>query len=169
MKINEIITSKVLKIILIVLGILIIALLIFKLGMFVGAQKALFSCRWAEHYAPNFWGPQANPMRRFFENFDERNLIRPHGNFGKIIHINKDDKTLVIKNDQEPEKIIAASTETIIEMRRQKISFDDLKNDDFVVVIGEPNENGIIEAKIIRLLPDPLKQAGFFNDGRKIF
>jgi hypothetical protein len=54
----------------------------------------------------------------------------------------------------------------MIERLRETVKISDLKVDDFVVVIGEPNDSGQIEAKFIRLLPpaplgfisEPLRQ-----------
>jgi len=171
MKIEDLIKSKTFKITIIIIISLIVALLIFKLGMFVGSRKALFNCRWAEHYAPNFFGHRPDFLGRFMENFDERNLMKSHGAFGKIIQINQEGKTLVVKNENEPEKIIVTNDQTFIEKGRQKIAFSDLKTEDFVVVIGEPNSEGKIEAKILRVLPQPpenFKPSGFWG-GRQIF
>ena len=54
MKLEDISNSKTFKIIIGIIGGLIVILLVFKIGLVVGTKKALFACRWAEHYAPNF-------------------------------------------------------------------------------------------------------------------
>lgn len=149
---SKIFNEKNLKIAVIILVGLLVGLLIFKLGMFVGSQRGLFACGWAEHYRPNFFGPRPGMPKRFFEEFNERNLMRAHGTFGKIIQINSQDKNIVVKNEQEPEKIVIVKDDTIIEMGRRKIKFEDLKENEFIAVIGSPNNEGQIEAKIIRVL-----------------
>lgn len=170
MSVNKIFNEKALKVTLIILIAFIVALLIFKLGILVGSKKALFSCRWAERYAPNFFGPRPDMPRRFFEEFDERNLMRAYGTLGKIIQINTEEKSIVVKNEQEPEKIALISSDTIIERGRTKILFSDLKVDDFVAIIGAPNNEGKIQARIIRVLPGghlPSPQSLLIPDGRK--
>ena len=38
---------------------------------------------------------------------------------------------------------------------RDEIKISDLKIGDFIVVIGSPNTDGQVEAKFIRLMPEP--------------
>ena len=45
------------------------------------------------------------------------------------------------------------TNDTQVEDMRSKIANTDLKLNDFVVVIGEPNSQGQIEAKFIRVMP----------------
>ena len=49
------------------------------------------------------------------------------------------------------EKIIVISGETILKKGRQTIDRDGLKIGDGVVIIGSPNEDGQIEARLIRV------------------
>jgi hypothetical protein len=51
------------------------------------------------------------------------------------------------------EKIILIKEDTVIKRFRDNIKLSDLKVDDYVTVIGEPNEEGQIQAKLIRLSP----------------
>ena len=57
------------------------------------------------------------------------------------------------------EKIILVSDATIIKRFQDTIKLADLKVDDYIVVIGEPNNAGQIEAKLIRLMPPEPKNA----------
>jgi len=142
----------VLKGILIGLGILIISALIFKIGMFVGAMKAGFSYRWAENYHRMFAGPRVG----FFSDWQKfppflGDFIEGHGTFGEIIKI--DGNTLIVKGRKNIEKIILVSEKTVIKFGRKDIKISDLKVGDKLVIIGSPNEEGQIEAKLIRLFP----------------
>jgi hypothetical protein len=157
MKIEEIVKSKTFKAIISIIGVLIIVLIIFKLGMFVGFKKASFSCRFMEHYISNFVMSQNN-SHNLMAGLNEKNSLKSHGTFGIIINIlinNKGDYKLIIKEEREPEKIVLIKSNTIIEKMKENINPRDLNINDFVVVIGEGNENGQIEASLIRVLPQP--------------
>jgi hypothetical protein len=122
-------------------GVIIILFIVFGAGVFVGTKKADFSFRWAENYQRNFGGPRFNG----------------HGVFGQIIKIDTSTSTptssLVINGRDNVEKIVLIKENTIINGFRNNIKPDDLKVDDYIVVIGDPNDAGQIEAKLIRLMP----------------
>jgi len=149
---NKKINSDVLKwVIIVIIGFVVVAL-IFSVGMLVGGMKARFSYRWAESYHKNFAGPQEGFLG------DWRQLppfpgdfIESHGTFGQIIKIEGD--TLVIKGRGDVEKVFLVTEKTIIQSGRKDIRISDLKVDDQVVIIGSPNEEGQIEAKLIRVFP----------------
>jgi len=130
----------------------VIVFLIFGLGIFIGEKKAGFSYRWAEQYHKNFAGPQGGFFDEW-QKFPGRDFIGAHGVFGQIIKI--DGSTVIIKGSDNMEKILLIEDDTIIERFREAIKINDLKVDDYIVVIGEPNDAGQIEAKFIRLLPNP--------------
>jgi len=140
----------VLKRVIIGLAVFAVVCLIFWIGMFVGGTKARFSYRWAESYHKNFAGPREG----FFGNWQlppPSDFINSHGTFGQIIEIK--ENTLVIKGRDDVEKIVLIKDDTTINRFRETIKASDLKVNDFVVVIGSPNEAGQIEAKLIRVLP----------------
>jgi hypothetical protein len=140
----------------------IILLIVFGLGTFVGFRKANFSYQWGENYHQNFAGPRGG----FFGDFGGRDFINAHGVIGQIIKIDPSTgstsspqassgqaATLVLKGMDNIEKIILIKDDTIIERLRETLKPADLKVDDTVVVIGQPNEAGQIEAKFIRIMP----------------
>jgi hypothetical protein len=154
--------KDILKWILIGLGIFIFSALIFKTGMFVGAMKANFSYRWAESYHKNFAGPRAG----FFGDWripPFGDFIESHGTFGEIIKI--DGNTLVVKGRENIEKIVLVGEKTIIKSGLKDIKISDLKVGDMMVIIGSPNEQGQIEAKLIRVFPPKiiLKRPKFYE------
>lgn len=60
---------------------------------------------------------------------------------------------LIIKDRDGTEKIILVTDKTEIRKFRETVKLSDLKIDDYVVVIGEPNDAGQVEAKLIRIMP----------------
>jgi hypothetical protein len=144
--------SDVLKQIIIGLAVFVIICLIFWIGMFIGGLKAGFSYRWAESYHKNFAGPRDGFLNDW-RSLPKGGFINAHGVFGQIIKI--EESAIVIKGDGNVEGIVIVKDDTIIERLKEIVKISDLKVDDFIVVIGEPNDSGQIEAKFIRLLPPP--------------
>ncbi len=147
MDIKNFFESKAFKITTWLVAGLIVFLLIFRLGMMVGERKAGFTYLWSENYHRNFAGPQEG----FMKEFSDRNFLEANGVLGQIIKI--DGQTVVVKGRDNVEKIITTDDQTTIEKFQETISPADLKVDDYIVVIGEPNEAGQIEAKFIRVMP----------------
>ena len=139
--------SDILKKIIIVFACLAGIILIFGAGVFVGGMKARFSYRWAENYQRNFAGPREGFMMGFPMPFGG-DFIESHGVFGQIIKINSD---LIIKGQNNIERVVLISSSTTIQKGIQTIKKDDLKVGDNVTVIGSPNEQGQIEANLIRV------------------
>ncbi|MFA5021239.1 MAG: hypothetical protein WC517_04245 [Patescibacteria group bacterium] len=131
------------------LAVLIVMLVAFKAGMSVGFQKADFSYQWGDNYHRNFAGPRGG----FAAGFGERDFVEAHGSIGQIIKL--DGSTIVTKGPDNLEKVILIDEKTVINRFRDSIGFSGLKIDDFIVVIGEPNAAGQIEAKLIRVMPAP--------------
>ncbi len=147
---NKKINRDVLKWVVIGLAGFAVVVLIFGAGIFVGGMKAKFSYRWAESYHKNFAGPQGG----FFGDWRGTSIppgdfIEGHGTFGEIIKIN--DSDFVIKGQADLEKIVIIKENTILEKGRMAIKKEELKVGDQVVIIGSPNEQGQIEAKLIRI------------------
>jgi len=147
MDINKILQSKKFKITMGIIGGLIVLLLAFGIGAFVGLRRANFSFRWAENYHRNFGGPRNG----FFGEINGRDFIDAHGVFGQIIKI--DGSTLIINGRDNTEKIVVIKDKTIINGFQNNLKPADLKVNDYIVVIGDPNNTGQIEARLIRLMP----------------
>jgi len=146
---NKIFRSKTFKITFWSIGGLIVALVIFWAGMFVGYNKAGFSYRWGENYQRNFGGPRGD----LSNDLGGRGFIIPHGVDGQIIKI--DSSSLIIKGLDNVEKVVLVDNNTIIRELRNNIKLSALKINDYVVIIGDPNNSGQIQAKFIRLMPEP--------------
>ena len=139
----------VLKWVVISLAGLAVVFLIFGAGMSVGGMKVKFSYRWAESYHKNFAGPRGG----FLGDWRRMPLlpgdfIEGHGAFGEIIELK--DNGFVVKGRGDIEKIIIITEDTIIKEGMKTVK-DNLKVGDRVVIIGSPNEEGQIEAELIRV------------------
>jgi hypothetical protein len=139
----------------IIVGLLaiVVIVLVFGLGVFVGEQKAKFSYRWAENYHRMFAGPEAGFLKNWKNPhfFSLENFIEGHGTVGEIIKI--EGNNLIVKGKRDVEKIILVNEKTVIKSGFKNIKVLDLKIGDIIVVIGFPNDKGQIEAKLIRVFP----------------
>lgn len=154
MNLDKIFQSKLFRGVILGLLTLVVVLSILKIGMFVGIKKADFSHRWSDNYHRNFGGPRNG----FMEGFGDRDFMEANGIFGQIIKINSPTDqaqltTIVVKGRNNVEKMIAVNDKTIIKRFMEDIKIIDLKVDEYIVVIGDPNESGQIEAKLIRVMP----------------
>ncbi len=138
------------KVVLVII-ILAIAFAIFQAGIFVGFHKASFLFNYGDNYYRNFGGP--NFRNGNGNGMGGRIIIDKggHGVIGKIIKIEL-DKVFVLGNDNI-EKIINISSTTKIFERRDQIKFSDLKVDQNIVTIGNPDASGQINATLIRVMP----------------
>ena len=146
------------NIVAIVIGAVLIALFSFAAGMHIGLKKAKFSYRWGENYERNFIGPRPGKMgpdfkdrgpMGFFRDFGGKDFRNAYGLSGTILSIA--DNKLIIKDRDEKENTVAVTDKTIIKQRRDTLKISDLKTDDIVVVVGNPDDSGVINADIIRV------------------
>lgn len=136
-----------------ILGILVLIFIIFQAGMIVGFRKATFGRDWGDNYTKNFGSPHRG--FKLGENFgDFGNLPNAHGAMGKIIKIDLPNIVVSDGKDQT-EKIITINDKTEIRRMRDVVSVNELKVDEYVIVIGNPNSTGQIEAKLIRFITAP--------------
>lgn len=161
MKIEIFFKSKTFHWIVAAIGVAIILLAVFQLGMFVGFKKATYSFRWADSYHRTFGGPRGG----FLRDFEGRDFISGHGSAGFIAKI--DGVNLIVKGQDGAEKILTMTSSTTIMRGRDVIASDKLKVDDRIVSVGSPNADGSIEAKIIRVFDRSQTSASWFSRLRK--
>jgi hypothetical protein len=147
MNFKDFFQSKKIKIALAIIFALIIILLIFQAGIYVGFKKASFSYQWGENYYKNFAGPRGG----FMDDIRGGKMMAPHGVFGTIIK--NDNPSLIVRGMDNMEKIILMNQDTVINRFRDRITPEDLKINDRVNVLGSPDLSGRMEAKLIRVLP----------------
>jgi len=143
--IKNVFESKVSFRILCAVGIVIVSLLIFSAGVTVGFYKASFGRAWGDNYERNFGMMPNRPM------FGQDNFPNANGAIGKIIKITL--PTIIVQDKDNTEKVILIKDDTKIQKMMSTVKSSDLAIDDFVVIIGSPNTQGQIEAKLIRIMP----------------
>lgn len=153
------------KILLLVMGFVIIGLVGFATGLKVGLDKARFLYNWGENYERNFIGPKQGGFPDRFEG-RQGGMMGPgsgmgsgmmmgqgfrngHGIGGDIISIS--DNSLVVKDEFNNENKVNVTDKTIIKLFGEDLKFSDLKQGERVVVMGKPNDNGSIDAVLIRV------------------
>jgi hypothetical protein len=152
MNIKKFFEEKRNKKILCTIGTIIAVLVIFQAGVFVGFHKAAYSYGWGERYYKTF-GERGERGHRGMMDFGPmgRGLSNSHGTIGKIISIAL--PTIIIEDQDRIEKTVLLTDDTMLRSFRDEIRAADLKVGDSVVIIGAPNEQAQIEARLIRIMP----------------
>jgi hypothetical protein len=150
--IKKVFGSKKVLIVVSIVGILVVFSFIFQAGVLVGFHKASFGKSWSENYERNFGmiRGEKEPFRRIGM---PENFPNAHGTVGKIIKIEL--PSIITLDKDGTEKLVLINENTEIRSAKEKITKNDLKIDNFIVVIGSPNTQGQIEAKLIRVMPVP--------------
>lgn len=156
---KEIVQSKYFKVSAITVGVFIVAFASFVAGIAVGIHKAKFSYAWGENYEQNFvgggrsmmGGNLGGMMDRFGlgGKFDGRDFRNGHGIAGKVLSIS--DTGLIISNNDNKENTVVVSDKTIINRNGGSIKLSDIAKGDNVVVVGNPGDNGAVNADLIRV------------------
>ena len=152
MDFTKLVQSKKFLIAGVLLGALIVLFLAFKTGVSIGYRKARFSYQWGENYDRNFGGPRHG----IFGIFDDKGYTNAHGVSGQVIKIN--DKVLIVKSSDQMEKTVLISDSTLIRRNSETFKPEDLKVNDFIVTVGSPDEQGRVEAKLIRVMPEAAQE-----------
>jgi hypothetical protein len=90
-------------------------------------------------------------------NFGMMDPSNSHGTIGKIVSMTLPQ--IIIADRDGTEKTIIIDIKTDIRSFRNSIKAEALKVGDFVTIIGEPNNQGQINARLIRIMPTPPTQA----------
>jgi hypothetical protein len=147
-EVKKVLDSKFLVRILKIIVVFIVVILIFSAGVTVGFHKATFGRDWGEHYNENFgMGHQGGPTGGMDD------FPNAHGAIGKILKIELPN--IIVEDRDNTEKAILVGNDTQIQEGSNTLTSTDLKIGDFAVVIGTPDPQGVIEAKLIRILPNP--------------
>ena len=123
----------------------------FKVGEEVGSHRANFTKNWGERYSNNFGSFGRERDSRFGFGMMGGNFRSVHGAIGKVLTVSS-STIMMLDNNDNIEKSILINKDTVIRNGRDNASTTSLKSDNFVMVIGEPNENGQIVAKLIRVM-----------------
>jgi len=147
--------SKIFSAIILGIAILICTGFVFQVGKFVGLKKAQFSCGLGDNYSKIF-GDRDDSMMGGIRG--GRQSPDAFGSTGRIIKINLPN--IIIEDRANVEKLIVMTDDTLIRKLSDEVKSTDLRVGDFIVVLGAPDEKGRIEAKLIRIMPDPSLMMG---------
>lgn len=142
--------SKKVKSMIIVIACFAVAALIFQAGEIVGFKKASFGKHWGENYEKNFGMVKYN---RMMGGMPDR-LPNAHGAIGRVVKIELPN--IIVTDKGGVEKVVVLDDDVLIKKGQDSVLTKDIAVNDFVVVIGSPNEKGQINARLIRIMPVPL-------------
>jgi hypothetical protein len=127
-----------------------IALLVLLMGAFsagehIGYRKASFAFQNGNNYYQTF-GPRTADRMMPPPDFSDA-----HGSAGKIVSITL--PTLTIQDKDGTEKVLIVSDKTAVRKFRETIAVENLAIGDYIVAIGEPDQQSHIATTLIRVLP----------------
>jgi Domain of unknown function (DUF5666) len=149
MKAEDFFKSKILLLTAAGLGAVLALALVFSVGVMAGQEKARFSYRWNDD---NFRRAAVKNMSAGAV-FLDRGYFDGHGAIGAVTNI--ESGRLTLKGLDGNEKNVSLGSSTVIRLDEANIKPGDLKVNDHVVVIGSPENDGSIDARLIRVLDDP--------------
>jgi hypothetical protein len=126
------------------IGIALGVIVIFEAGVAVGRHEGVFSSRWGQNYERNFGGSSMN--------MDGHGPMA-NGALGKVLQVSS--STILIADQNNQEQRVVLTDDTIIRDHETTVASTSIAVGTFVIVLGEPNMNGEIEAKLIRVIPAP--------------
>ena len=147
MTIKDFIKSESFKKIMYTIGVLLILLIIFQMGIFIGYREAAFSINWDRAHYENARDPRSI-FAPFGRDADDMN---PHGAIGEIISVHLPQ--IMVQEQSGNEAIVLISSTTSIRSMRDQASTSALTIGEQIVTIGTPDEQGQIHATLIRIMP----------------
>ena len=134
---------------------LIVALFVFQLGVFVGYHKAFSSYSGGDRFYRMMQGPQGPQGPQIPQAmFDDKDDFLPsHGVTGRVVSVSLPSFIVAAPNNLE--KTVVVGDKTITRKFRDTVMSSDIHTNDFVIVLGEPDQSGNVDAKFIRIMPAP--------------
>ncbi len=136
--------SKKVRAVLWILGGLILLCLVFGLGIAVGYGRARFTVGFDRNYYQNFYGMSPGVG-------GPGGPIANHGIVGTVIDLGT--STISVKDGNNNEQSVALSSDTVIREENNDITIGSINIGDEIAVIGEPNDQGQVEARFVRIFP----------------
>jgi hypothetical protein len=152
MTFNEFISSKKFSYLFYVILIVALILLVFRVGMIVGSRNAALFFEHREMHGDQWDHMQSQGSTGPMNTFMNDPFGPSHGTFGTITAITSTSSAtgtmlLDIEENNGNEKTVLVSTSTDVD--------GTIATNDRVVVLGFPNDHGEIEARLIRVFPNP--------------
>ncbi len=134
-----------------ILALLLILALTFWAGMSVGYRKAEFSSRLGDRYFRMFDRTDTQSRGGMMGVRGPDELVGGHGTTGKVLSVSLPH--IIVSDRDGTERTVRITNETILRSARANVASTTVKADDFIVVIGTPDDTGTIEAKLVRIMP----------------
>ncbi|MDE2079467.1 MAG: hypothetical protein KGI73_03710 [Patescibacteria group bacterium] len=150
MDFQKVIESEKFTKVLIGVGLLFAALIIFEAGVFVGIRKAGTAFGVGENYYYRAIGPGPFGDDPFGEELSNAN-----GAAGKVLSASP--STILVEGRNGERTVVISATTTVRRLNSATTSSAIAPND-FVIVIGQPDTAGAIHAAFIRVVPAPPAQ-----------
>ncbi len=160
MTIKQVLESSAWKAVLWIAGAVVVLLIAFKAGEFVGYSKAGYSYRWGEnvyrtYMGPRFGGGMMNGGGMMGGFLPTQDFLAGHGVAGPVLRVAM--PTFVVQDRDGAEKIVEVTSSTAIRYMHSSLSAGELVAGMSVMVIGSPDASGVIEARLIRVLPSMMQ------------
>jgi Domain of unknown function (DUF5666) len=140
--------SKKVRTVLWVLAGLIVLCVVFGLGIAVGFDRAGFAAGFDQNYYRNFYG---NAPGATMGGMAAPGPVSIHGIVGTVIDLSS--STISVKDQKDNEQSVVVSSGTVIREQNNDIVIGAIQLGDQITVIGEPNDQGQIAARFIRIFP----------------
>jgi Domain of unknown function (DUF5666) len=127
--------SKDFRYVLIALVVVIFLILAFQVGETVGIRRAEFGNRFGDNYMHAF-GEEGRPFG--------------YGASGRVVSVSGNTFTVALPDQSE--RMVSIEPTTLIRELRNSASTSNLAVDDSVIVIGSPTSNGVIDARLVRII-----------------
>ena len=136
-----------------VLSVVLALAVVFWIGMVVGYRKAEFSYHFSDRYFRVFGG-QNNSRFGIVGMMNTDDLIGGHGTVGKVVSVNL--PTIVVSDRNGVEQTVTVKDDTTFRSARSMVASTTVTAGDSVVIIGNPDSNGRIVAKLVRIMPSQI-------------
>jgi hypothetical protein len=144
---KNLLASKTIRAVIIILGGLIILFLVFGLGVSVGYRRAGFAANFDQNYYHDFYGTTSTGPA----GMGGRVMMAIHGIAGTVIDVGS--TTLSVSDSDTDEESVEVSSDTVIREGENTIMIGNIATGDHVAVIGSPNDQGQVVARFIRVFP----------------
>lgn len=142
---QNLIHSKFLHGMLLGIAVLVVLLAAFEAGMLVGARRVSHFSHWCEQNERMFAPP--GPAQFFNVPFSPDG----HGVFGNVLSTS--GTSMTVEGQDGIEHVVIIVGDTLVRRGQDNLTSTDVHPNDHVGVFGDPDDDGDIEAKLIRIFP----------------
>ena len=130
-------------------AIMLVLVCVFEAGVALGYHEAVFSSHWGANYEHNFGGSDMQGQMGLPDGHGPETF----GAIGQIISVAS--STMVVQNNDQQEEKVIFNGNTVIRNQENTIPASSLSSGTYVVVVGTPDNQGTIDASLIRVIPSP--------------